>query len=163
MLPFAEREYIDVNRAAKILGVSQSRVLSFYVEGHIDMIDYRSRSWKKVRYQSVVDFCDALRIRFCIKDRRPALSSPMLRHRDEDILPFPLADTISIEETMKYFYYSSRGSMLKVIEEGRFDAYQFNKAGLWRVSRSSLALYLESLRRRDIRKPSQPNSVHVHS
>jgi hypothetical protein len=146
LLPFAEREYIDVGRTAKILGVSHGTVTTLHAQGKIEIIEYAKRAWKRVLYRSVVDFCDSLRIRYAIADRRPKLSHHMFRHRDEDLLPFPLTDTISPKEAMHYVHYTSPTSLTKLIEEGHFDAYRLMLgSSWWRISRTSFASYLNGL------------------
>lgn len=149
LLPFAEREYIDVKRTARILCVTHTTVHSFYAKGYIEMLDYAKRKFKRVRYASVVAFCDRIRERYGIRDRRPKLTSEYLRHRDCDLLPFPLEDTIRVEDAAAIFGYASRSPIYLMIEEGRFDAYQFTTTHPWRISRSSLALYVQSIRDRE--------------
>jgi len=150
LLPFAEKEYIDTARAAKILGVTDVTVLSLYNAGYIEVIDYAPRKRKRVRYQSIVDFCDRLRKQYSIADRRPPLSNPILRHRDSDLLPFPLEDTITIEEVCEILGYSSPTAVRQMIEEGRFEAYQFFPGSPWRISKTSLAAYLERVHSRAV-------------
>jgi hypothetical protein len=149
LLPFAEREYIDVKRAARILGVSTWSVRELYASGLIRMIDYAKRKRKRVNYQSIVDLCDKVRERYCIKSRRPPLDAPFLRHRDADLLPFPLDDTIGIEQVATILGYSSTHPVYLMIEEGRFEAYQLFNRSPWRISKSSLASYLETVRSRE--------------
>jgi excisionase family DNA binding protein len=134
-------------------------VLSFYAAGYIEMIDYAKHKRKRVRYQSIVDFCDELRKRYCITDRRPPLANPLLRHRDADLLPFPIEDTLNIEQTAEILGYSSPTPVRLMIEEGRFEAYQFFPGSPWRVSKTSLAAYLERVRTRSV----AANSKHCFS
>jgi Helix-turn-helix domain len=147
LLPFSEKDYVDVRRAADILGLSTRAIFELYEAGQIEMIDYAKRKWKRVRYQSIVDFCDKLRQKYAIPDRRPPLSNPMFRHRDADILPFPLEDTINVEQTMQILGYISEPPVYNMITEGRFEAYHFLPNSPWRISRSSLANYLEGVHR----------------
>jgi excisionase family DNA binding protein len=153
--PFPEREYIDVARAARILGVSGTTVRELYERGLIEMVDYAPRKRKRVLYRSIVDFCDHLRRRYCIKDRRPTLDSPVFRHRDEHLLPFPISDTITIEQTAEILGYSSPTPVRLMIEEGRFEAYQFFPCKHWRISRVSLAKYLNEVGQRMNSTPSR--------
>jgi hypothetical protein len=143
---FPEKEYVDLARTARILGVTDSTVMALFSRGLIEIIDYAPRKRKRVRYQSIVDFCDALRTRYAIKDRRPALDNPLLRHRDADLLPFPIEDTIAIEQVAEILSYSSFTPVRLMIEEGRFDAYQFYSFSPWRISKLSLGAYLGSLK-----------------
>jgi hypothetical protein len=163
LLPFAEKEYIDVKRAARILGVSISTVYNLEAAHKIEIIDFRYRGRKRVRYQSIVDFCDALRIRHCIADRRPQLSHAIFRHRDEDLLPFPISDTISTETAMGILGYESTNPIVAMCQEGRFDAYKLlADASPWRISKISFARYVKSLHEPDPAsraKCSQPVSA----
>jgi hypothetical protein len=146
LLPFAEKEHIDVNRTARILAVSTGTVYNLAAAGKIDLIDFRFHGKKRVRYQSVVDFCDELRIRHCIADRRPQLSNTIFRHRDEDILPFPISDTMSAEEATTLLAYESANHIREMCQEARFDAYQLIPDGSpWRISKISFARYVASL------------------
>lgn len=148
LLPFAEKDYVSVFRAASILGVSHGTVLDMYDAGLIEMINYAFGKRKRVRYRSLVDYCDGLRQKFSIAGRRPPLSAPYLRHRDADVLPFPMSDTISVKECCDILGYSSFTPVYQMIEEGRFEAYQVTP-GLtcpWRISRSSLHAFLTKAR-----------------
>lgn len=147
LLPFAEREYVDVKRAAKILGISERTVLDFCtpVEGikpRLEAISYAAHKRKRIRYQSIVDFCEALRTRYGIADRRPLLASSLFRHRDADLLPFPLEDTIDVKAVMEILGYASLTPIYMMIEEGRFEAYQLANLHPWRISRISLAAFI---------------------
>ncbi len=154
VLPFAEREYVDVARCAHILGVSWTTVhrlaatIDFHGKPLISMIEYRRGARKRILYSSIVYFCDHLRQKYSIADRRPKLTNPLLRNRDEDLLPFPLADTIYTEEAMNALGYQSKRPLLDLIEEGRFEAYCLIPGNTWRISRSSFAAYLEVVRNR---------------
>lgn len=145
VLPFAEREYVDVRRASRILGVHATTISQFYEWGLIEMLDYSKHKRKRVRYQSLVDLCDKLRQKYSIDDRRPALSAPYLRHQDMDLLPFPISDTITVEDAMEMMGYASPKPIYLAIEEGRFDAYQFSSKTPWRISKLSLSRYMASV------------------
>lgn len=150
LLPFAEKEYIDVPRAARILGVSDTTVVTeIYRRGLIAMIDYAPRKRKRVLYQSVVEFCDSLRVLYAIKDRRPPLDNPVLRYRDEDLLPFPLRDTIGVVQLPRYLGYGSVSPVRLLLEEGRFEAYQLYRGSPWRISRKSVLEYVQRARERN--------------
>jgi len=142
-LPFAEKEFVDAPRAAAILGVSHRRLLELSDLGVIEVIDYRRRGRKRVRYASIVALCDGLREQFSIEDRRPALPSPIFRHRDADLLPFPLSDTISLAETKAILGFENEPPVFALIQRGCFDAYQIQPAATWRISASSVAAFIE--------------------
>jgi Helix-turn-helix domain len=148
MLPFAEKEYISVKRTASILGVAYTTVFELHRDGRLEMVDYRRLATKRVRYSSVIKLCDDLRITFNIRDRRPTLENSMFRHKDEDLLPFPISDTMTAEEAAEILGFETTKSVVQMIREGLFDAYQMSKFSLWRISRSSLAAYLDKVHRR---------------
>ncbi len=143
--PIPEKEYIDVPRTCRILGVTEATVRRLAESKLIDLVEYRARSWKKVRYQSVVDFCDVLRERYAIPNRRPTLSAPYLRQRDEDLLPFPLRTTMLAPEAQMILACGNR-TLLKLLEEGRFECYQLVPSAPWRISRPSFADYVKAVR-----------------
>jgi len=152
ILPFAEREYIDVPRTRRILGAGNATVYRLAEmkdrggRGLLDLVDYRYQARKRVLYSSIVRFCDHLRQRYGIQDRRPPLSNPMFRHRDEDLLPFPLSDTIGSAEVLAALGYEARKPLVCLIEEGKFDAYQLIPESVWRISRSSFLRFLHASR-----------------
>lgn len=145
LLPFAEKEYISVKRAAEILGVSRNTVHWLHEEKVIEMVDYRKGAHKRVKYSSILELCDALRKKYGIADRRQPLSNPMFRHKDEDLLPFPLSDTIYMAEALSILGYESMEAVRSMIEEGLFEGYQLREGGPWRISRSSLAAFLQKV------------------
>ena len=147
LLPFAEREYVDMKRAQRILGASWMTVSRLADEGLLDIIEYRRRGRKKVRYASIVDFCDNLRRHYQIPDRRPRLSAVYLRHRDEDLLPFRLRDTMSSEEALAAMGTANRRIIPELVEEGRFEAYRLVIGAPWRISRPSFVEYLAEVQK----------------
>jgi excisionase family DNA binding protein len=142
--PFAEREYIDMPRCCRILGVNETVTRRLAESGLIKLIDHLPRTRKKIRYQSVVDLCDRLRKEYGIPDARPRLSAAYLRHRDADLLPFPLTDTICSNEAMELigcgFY-----TLTRLIDEGRILAYRLAPGARtpWRISRSSVTAHMQ--------------------
>lgn len=148
LLPFAEKEYVDVRRAGRILGLSPRAVLELHECGQIAIIDYAKRKWKRVNYKSIVDLCDHLRQQFAIPDRRPPLSAAYLRYRDEDLLPFPITDTMDVSSVMEVLGYNSPVPIYLMIEEGRFESYRLSPRSPWRISATSLAAYLEGVHSR---------------
>jgi hypothetical protein len=145
---FAEKEYIDSGRACKILGVSPSTLTRLAQMGFIQWMSYSS-SWKRVNYHSIVAYCDHLRRLHHIPDRRPPLGRGM-RYRDADLLPFPLADTVSMQKTIRALGCESTKFVVARIEEGRFEAYQVVPMGSWRISYTSLQHFIQrSIRSRE--------------
>ena len=152
ILPFAEKEYVDVGRAMRILGVQRSTIYRMAKPGYRDegaaikLVEYHHRMRKRVLYSSIVAFCDFLRAEYGIADRRPPLANPMFRHRDCDLLPFPLSDTIYLAEAMEALGYRDERPVVHLIEEGRFDGYQLSKENAWRISRTSFKRFLAETR-----------------
>jgi hypothetical protein len=146
--PFPNPEYIDVKRAAHILGVSHTNILELHAARRIEMINYAKHKRKRIRYASIVEFCDRLRLDHGIANRRPALPSSLFRHRDEDVLPFPLADTLSTTQALQYMAYDSTNPILHMIDEGLFEAYKISNSSAWRISAISLAAFLRAVQKR---------------
>jgi hypothetical protein len=155
----SEKEYIDISRACRILGVSWRPLREMAEAGCINLMEYRQGiRLKKVRYQSVVDYCDRLRAEFLIPDQRPPLSSTLFRHRDEDLLPFRLRDTISMEEALSALGYNSGTSVGKLIDLGCFWAYKLRARAPWRISAPSLSEYLDQVLKGIARPKVEPSS-----
>ena len=150
ILPFAEKEYVDVARTAHIFGVGVTTVYRMAEENYRDgrpaikLVSYRHQARKRVLYSSIVAFCNFLRAQHGIEDRRPKLDHPMLRHRDEDLLPFPLRDTIYTAEAKAALGYERQRALVCLIEEGRFDAYRLSGNDPWRISRISFKRFLDA-------------------
>jgi hypothetical protein len=159
LLPFAEREYIDVPRTAKILGVGCTTVFDLFAAKRIEIIDYAPRKHKRVRYASVVALCDRLRADYGIADRRPALASPIFRHRDEDLLPFPLSDTMLMRDVLPILGYEVSDAVVRMIDQGFFEAYKISRSSPWRISRTSLAGYLQGVYDRAKMGPADGDAV----
>jgi hypothetical protein len=162
ILPFAEKEYVDVSRTSKILGVSAATVYRMAEmkdrggRALLTLVCYRRLARKRVLYSSIVAFCDSLRQKYLIADRRPKLDHPMLRHRDEDLLPFPLSDTIYSAEALAALGYEHTRPLVCLIEEGLFDAYQIIPESPWRISRSSFARFLHRERDKKLATEGDP-------
>lgn len=146
VLPFAEREFIDVPRAMRILGVSGTTIsrMANANPPQIRWLDYGKNTWKRVHYHSVVEFCDRLRADFNIADRRPLLSAPYLRHRDEDLLPFPISDSINPVQATELSGCPIK-TLHKLIDEGAFEAYRLVEGAPWRISMSTFSRYILKL------------------
>lgn len=149
LLPFPEEKTIDVARACSILHVSEQVVhrlrVTPLVRGGDEMClaSYRTKSLGHLRidYDSLVRFLDHVRTSHAIPDRRPA--AIWGRHRDEDLLPFPWADTMKIEEAAEILSIHISKVLLR-IEAGQFEAYHFFYKSPWRISRASLARVVAS-------------------
>lgn len=146
-LPFAERDLIDTQRAMRILGVCRSSLHKMIQMKLFATIQYDRMGRHQIAYSSLVRYCDALREEFGIPDRRPPLSSPLLRYPDALLLPFPLSDTVYIDEVMERLRLPKR-SAHKPLEQGSIEAYRLINYSNWRVSRTSLNRYVQRMHQR---------------
>ena len=147
-LPFPEEKTIDMPRCCGILHVSPQVVRRLLVTplpgtDRTCLVGYNTMAHSPLRidYSSVAGYLDHLRKEFAIRDRRPAPAFG--RYRDDDLLPFPWSDTITVEEAADALGIHPSKVLLR-IEAGQFEAYQLVKRSPWRVSRSSLAQLIAS-------------------
>lgn len=145
LLPFAERDYVDMAHACRILGTSWATVYRLHKMRKIRIVDYRYRSWKRVHYGSIVEYCDQLRNAYCIPDRKPPLAADFLRYRDEDVLPFTLADIIQTAEALAAIGRVHPAAIEVLIDEGEIEAYRIMPKSPWRISRTSMIAYLNRI------------------
>jgi hypothetical protein len=142
----SDEEFIRMPRACRILDASWTLVNRLIEYGHLEQVDPIPQGWKKLRYQSIVEHCDRLRKEYAIRDRRPRLSSPKMRYKDEDLLPFPLCDTIKFRDVQQVLGFSSIAPVLKILNAGLFECYRLHPASPWRISKTSFVAYLEKIR-----------------
>jgi hypothetical protein len=155
LLPIPENKVIDADRAAGILNVSRTTIWDLLDEKLLRGYQLgRSQPWN-ILYDSVVELCDDLRLRFHIADRRKRKLKPGQRWRDDELLPFPAEDTISLNEAAVGLG-SQRKIVLHLIEEGKFDAYQLYERGSWRISKSSLFAFAAQKAEEVTQTPSGP-------
>jgi hypothetical protein len=155
-LPFQRSAEVDVRRVCHILGTNKNTVIRMCREqllaGSYQI--HGSKCWR-IPYSAVVDYCNRLRVEYRIGSRA-VVPAPGKRVRDDALLPFPLADTIAIED-VRQVLDCGRKAVLYMIDEGVLVAYQL-KLGApespWRIYRTSLERYLESLRARVGTKPA---------
>lgn len=148
-LPFPDIKTIDVARCCSILHVVPAtiyRLLRTPLDDDPEVMSLHGYNTMRhapirIEYASVVRFCDALRERHAIRDRRP--EPKWGRWRDEDLLPFPWSDTIATEDAAEALSID-RSKVLLRIEAGQFEAYQIVRMSDWRISRSSLAKVIAS-------------------
>ena len=142
LLPAPEKYFVDMERAAGILAVGKTTVHKLLRAGVLTGHQVgESKPWR-VLYDSIVQLCDELRVRHHIADRRTRELRPGQRWRDAELLPFPPADTITIQDAMVGFS-ATKDIMLNLCEEGRFDAYRLFGNAPWRISKTSLFAYAE--------------------
>jgi excisionase family DNA binding protein len=149
-LPFPDEKTIDMDRCCSILRVSPWVVRRLSVtplrpgSEVMSLSTYNTMRSAPLRidYDSLVRFVDELRRRHGIADRREA---PLYgRHRDDDLLPFPWIDTMTIAEASDSLNIH-RSKVLIRIESGLFEAYQIAHNSDWRISRNSFAEYLRKV------------------
>jgi hypothetical protein len=129
-LPFQRSSEVDVRRVASILAVSQNTVLSM------------------LEYDSVIEHCNQLRVHYRISEDRLLRKPAHGRLRDEDLLPFPIAQTVFAKEVQRRLDIA-RQNVIYLIEQGDLVGYQVLidlKASPYRIYRPSLERYMASLR-----------------
>ncbi len=145
-LPFAVAETIDVQRASLILHVSKATVLRLRKLGRLRGYQHQMSSSWHIEYTSVVTFCDDLRVRYAIPDKRPRLSRPGLRWRDDQLLPFPFSDTIGSSHVATRLN-CDRVKVGFLCQEGRLLSYRLldEDGSPWRIYAPSLEAYIQRL------------------
>lgn len=147
-LPFQKSQEIDVERARKILGVSQMTMLRMLRNKLIRA--YRTgnkRGTWSIDYNSIVEYCDRIRVLHCISTQRVGLSGSRRRYRDRELLPFPLDETVYIAEVQERLQCGAT-AVTHLIERGSLVGYQvlFETNGCpWRIHAPSVDKYLASL------------------
>jgi excisionase family DNA binding protein len=147
-LPFQKTQEIDVERARKILGISK-QTMRRMLENHL-IRAYRAKdkrgTWR-IEYSSVVEYCDKLRVQHCISANRVSLAGTRRRHRDRELLPFPLDETVYVTEVQERLECGAT-AVTHLIESGSLVGYQvlFETTGCpWRIHAPSVEQYLRSL------------------
>jgi hypothetical protein len=145
-LPFQQSEAIDVTRVCRILDTNKNTVIRLLREGYLSGYQvHRSKYWR-IEYSSVVDYCNRLRVEYRI-GTRAVVPAGGFRVKDKALLPFPPAETLTIEDVREVLD-CGRKAVLYMIDEGVLTAYQL-KLGApespWRIYRRSLERYMESL------------------
>lgn len=145
----ADAEFISLDRACRILGVGEfviRQLASTPREGGGFRLEVADRSYgarRRVLYSSIVSFCDELGRTYNIRNRRRA-TDPSAAREDEDLLPFPLTDTIGVREACQIVGCASSRRIIRLIKNGSFDAYRLadDSGSPWRISRLSLCAWL---------------------
>jgi len=153
-LPFQRSNEIDIKRACRILGVTEKTLGRMLVKQLIRGYRHPGAPWH-IEYDSVVEYCDQLRVLHCISDDRVGIAAGR-RRRDHDLLPFPLAETISMSDAQERLDIS-HNAIVHLIEMGSLTGYQvlFETKGCpWRIHAPSLERYIESLHIMAGKRPS---------
>jgi len=163
-LPWSEREEIDSQRAAKILGVSLPTMRRMLNAG---CMRYYSLSGKessvRILYESLVQYCDQLRVHFLIPARHTR--QPGRRLRDDQVLPFPLSETITVDEVRLLLHCSDR-SVVHLIDSGEIQAYRLLMGDCttkWRINLPSVERYIAKLHRMAAPKQYAASSLRSES
>ncbi len=147
-LPFQRNQEIDVERAARILAVTPSSIHRMVRERLLRAYSIqdaeRSNQFLRVEYASVLEFVDNLRRCYHLPPRPHTAGRPL----DRDILPFPMSETITLEEVYGHLDIS-RNTALKLLDTGEISGYKLRPVGNspWRIGRPSFVAYLHGLRR----------------
>lgn len=147
-LPFQKSETIDVKRAAAVFRVSGKTIVRMCERGLLRhyKLDGGRANWQ-IEYCSVVEYCDRLRVENAISDSRAQLKPGHKRRRDDELLPFPFAQTIFIADAMARLECSDV-QVLKLIECGSLVAYRVlvdRPGSPWRIHEPSLDRYIQKL------------------
>jgi excisionase family DNA binding protein len=144
-LPFQQCEAIDVRRVAKVLAVSHRTV--HYILKRGDLCGYRIGTSWRLEYSSLVDYCNRLRLHYGITEAGLLKKPTLGRLRDQDLLPFPLAETIYAAEVQKRLDIA-RATVSNLILQGDLIAYQpliGSRSCPYRIYRPSFERYLGRL------------------
>jgi len=156
-----EGELVSVGRAAQMLGATLPQIAALAQAGKIQMADKRKGVENAILAQSIKAYCEDLRTNWRIKRRRRLSSGKADFLLDEDLLPFPLADTIGREEALSMLS-SSRSQRIQLaligadIDALPLEMYRLADSEPLRVSRSSVIACLGGAFRAD--KPNEGNS-----
>jgi hypothetical protein len=147
-LPIQRSAEIDIARVANIFGITVASARNM-AEDHLFPGSYKVSSltpWR-INYDAVVAYCNNLRLQYRISSRLPPLGKGR-RHRDEDLLPFPLAETISGREVSEALE-CSRDTVSHLLDSGGLIGYRVRaqdvRGNPWRIWRLSLERYIASL------------------
>jgi len=149
-LPFQRSQEIDIRRVAKILAVGDitayRMVRAGLFPGAYQVSGSKQQQWR-IAYSSVVEYCNRLRLEYRISSRA-VTPIPGRRHRDEELLPFPMAETIGVAEVRAALDCTHK-AVLHMLDEGTLTGYQvliLTRGCPWRIYSRSLDRYLSSLR-----------------
>jgi hypothetical protein len=145
-LPFPRNAEVSFDRVAEILDVSAStlrRLLKKNFLRHYPIAGKRV-SYARIEFASLVDYCNSLRAQ-C--DLPPCPVPPRgLRPRADDMLPFPKADTVTIDFVTERLECGET-LVLGLIEDGTLRAYRFVIGGrsTWRIDVRSLEAHIQKM------------------
>ena len=148
-LPFQMSQTIDAVRTRSILDVSHRTMTLLLDTGEIRGYHApgKPKHWR-IEYDSVVEYCDKLRVHYHISDTRaPRKTGRHNRRRDSELLPFPKDETTSVSEVAKVLSVCST-SVVSLIQDGTLTAYQIvidQRGCPWRIWEPSFERYLITL------------------
>jgi hypothetical protein len=153
-----ESELVGLGRAGRMLGLTASQIAELGRAGKIQMVDKGKEKKNAVSVPSIEAYCEELRTDFGIGRRRRISTADVAILLDEEILPFPLADTIGREEALSMLYSSTSERIARALATGQIEALgleinRFTDRDPFRVSRSSVIACLEGTSKS--REPSE--------
>jgi hypothetical protein len=146
-LPIQRSAEIDTQRVAKILDISHSAAKRMARQKLLRAYKLSDASAWRIEYASVVEYCDQICLHYCIPRQRASVLPKGRRHRDADILPFPLDETIGVQEVRAALDCNDL-IVSNLIEEGKLVAYKIfpkMRACPWRIHAPSLGRHIASL------------------
>lgn len=158
VMPFAEKDEVETSRVMRILGVSRKEVLMMLRAGDLEYMRKQPRGYCYISYASLVRYCDQLREKYAIDDHRPKRDGVFGRHKDVDLLPFPLSDTMSVADVARVLNITEQ-HVRNMCESGTLVSYKLEDGLRWRISMRSFHEYLARLTSRK----SSPLPVSVAS
>ena len=144
VMPFAERDEVETSRVMRILGVSRKEVLMMLKAGDLEFMRRQPRGYCYISYASLVRYCDALRVKYAIGDNRPKRDGIFGRHKDVDLLPFPLTDTMGVGDVARVLNCTER-NVREMCEAGVLLSYKLEDGLRWRISMRSFHEYIARL------------------
>lgn len=157
-LPFERNQEVDVPRACRILDTHPPTIHRMLKKKLLSGYPARigtARSYR-IKHASIVEYCDNLRVAFHLPLRKG--TAPGMRLPDNQILPFPPSDAISVQDVMEHLDVSGM-TVLKLLQSGQLEGYQLlpEKKSPWRISRPSFVAYLRKLQTEAQQKPLSPH------
>ena len=146
-LPVQRSEAIDAPRLRRILGVSKATAHRMITQKCFNAERVPGGARWLIEYNSVVTYCDSLRLKYNISDRVLGPAPKGRRHRDADVLPFPLTETIGVPDVTRVLDCTDAVVMC-LLDEGALIGYQLlagRRSCPWRIYEPSLARYIASL------------------
>ncbi len=126
-----------------MFGVSSLEIAALDRAEKIQLVDVGKGDRNAVTLRSIKSYCEGLLAEFEITRRRRISTNEVASLLDEELLPFPRAETIGREELWSILSSSRRKEVVHALLAGKwgslpFDAYRLTDSHPWRFSRSSV-------------------------